>query len=709
MADVTEVTLEKGLDAAEKMAGAAKDKIIELIAQYQNLGKESISLTDISGKLGTEVSNAFSKVINSVTDITKLFGRFNDAATEATSTIKNLFNETISSFDTTIRDLNLTGVDIAVALEPMVGLVDKNITGMGKLGDAGYEAGSKITTAFKSIEPLLSGMLGGNNSPGMKLVSAMTEGSSRVIGMERELIGFAVAQGRVSSALDDSGSRFRNLNEDYRSFTAMTFNAAQATGQTVSSVMDLSKSLSTIPGAVDNGTAIIEVSRLATAVGRDQAEVAKQATEMYTKFGTSIQDATAAIGYIQDKAGDSKLRMEAFNQTVMQISSSFKMLGDNTVATTNFVSAFDKAFEHSKISPEAMKEVITSIGEGVQRMDVAKKAFVSGVTGGPGGLAGAIQMDYAIQEGHVDQVIRKTMLAMQSQFGGQIVTLKDAAQNPALSGELYKQMQYLTQVSGIAKDDQQAYRILEAMKSGVMDNLKPGAGEDEKKDAMGRQMDRGFDLQQQTQGTLMNIHQKMEQMRLRQDDIYHAMLIQNPDIVDNVAGQLGINDTNTVIQMREAEEKSSNKSLPNNMDFEQFTKSLGLDRVAKSMSAHEALSVMSGEKSQSKQTLRNIEGSHVLPPHMEHRPPPESDTGLSIHAMDLRKKIGLTPDIPGHRSPILPTAQRSARDIIGIQPVNVTGKLKVELTGAMFKEPIIRDVNVEQDNTRQIATGIRGD
>lgn len=498
----------------------------EWIESLKKAGEHTLNLKTFTDKFGVEATNIITGVKNVVHDLTASFGSFTKEAEMATNLAKGFFQETTSI----IEKSGLGVADLAIAFEPLVGLIDKNITGMGRLGDAGYEAGSKISTAFTAVSPLISNAFG-NNSAATRLFSTMTDGASRAVGLRRELESMAISQGRLSSVMNEGHTAFRDMNEEYNDFAVMSVQAARDVGQTVGSIMDLTKALSSIPGSLTVGQLTVDTSRIAATAHRDQLVVAKDLSDMYTRLGTTQQDALANMANIHDKAGDSKLRMESFASTVHNVASNFKMLGDNTVAATTFVKAFDDAFKDSQISPEAMRDVISSIGDGIHRMDAGKKAFISASTGGPGGLAGAVQMDYAIQTGHVDEVIKKTMTAMQSQFGGQVVTLKDAAENPALAGEFYKQIQYLTQVSGIAKDEDQAKRILEAMKSGVVDNLKIGSGEVDKGNVLERHLEAGASLQEQTKNKLMDIHQTMEATRLRQDDIYHVMLVQNPGVL----------------------------------------------------------------------------------------------------------------------------------------------------------------------------------
>jgi len=691
------ISVAKVLEFAKQLDEVAK-KNIENFIHKLGLSEESIvHFSDITKGAGETASKALHSVAQSAADLFTIFSNFSESeigkkmmgtAKELGAGIADIFSRSDIEFSNLVMGL----VDAS-------GIIDKSITGMGKLGNTGYEAGSKITEAFKSVSPLLEKAF--DKSPGMmKFTNAVMEGRDHVIGLERELISMALSQGRVADVSDTTNRNFTNLNESYMDYVNMSVMAARETGQTVGSMMDLNKALSSIPGSLDSAEETVKASRMAAAAGMDQLIVAKQLADMYSRLGTNEKDAIEAMAYMHDKAGDSKLRMEAFNETVLTIAGSFKMLGDNTNATTNFVNAFDKAFQESKISPDAMKEVITSIAHGVERMDVAKKAFVSNATGGPGGLAGAIQMDYAIQTGHVDEVVRKTMLAMQSQFGGQVVTLKDAAENPSLAGELYKQVQYLTQVSGIAKDDKEAYRVLEAMKSGVTDILKPGAAEGEKGLALERQVAKGTGLQEQTKNTLMSIHQTLEASKLLQDKFYSDQFPKAEDYLGKMAESMGVIHDN---RDGRASSQAGVRALAHNKPGEIGTGQYAVpDKTDMMMGSLNLEGVTEDAYRKTSDSLRRLLGAGPQDPqhrnpqvpqyrdpqvpqyrdvadHMQHRPPPGTETGISNIAHGHRPDLGL-PELP---KITLPTTKEST---IGdeLPPLTIIHRfepIQIDITG----------------------------
>jgi hypothetical protein len=143
---------------------------------------------------------------------------------------------------------------------------------------------------------------------------------------------------------------------------------------------------------------------------------------------------------------------------------------------------------------------------GIQRMDIAHKAFISSAAGGPGGLAGAFEIDAALMKGGeaLAGVLGKVMTAMEQQFGGPAITPEDVVRTPALAGELMKQVAYLRDVAGIASTDVEAYNILGAMQRGAPDELQRVMEQQRQtpEEAMSKAMSRSESIQERQMTTL---------------------------------------------------------------------------------------------------------------------------------------------------------------------------------------------------------------
>ncbi len=510
------------LEALKDFQKTAQDINLQtFIDGIEQSGQKMASMGDVAARVGPQIADAILKA-------TKSLGEFGTTAQSILQNGVELWNNLEQSVLSYVSAQENSGEDTASlflkaasVLDSFIGVIPDSITGIGKFGEAGKIAGSSITESFKDIAPMLK--IIGTSDFVISGFSRMATQADNAYQVQRSLISLAASQGQLNSVVDDGTNSFQTIDLAMTNMSDSAFESAQATGQTVASMMDLATSLGKIPGAISDNidigglfsSQLVVTSQIASAFGQSQTDVAKTLNALYETVGLRGTESMQVISSMYTAAGDSKLRFEGFSKSVMDIATNFKMLGDNTGAATNIVKAFDTAFKDSEISPQAMQQVIGSMAAGIQGMDRGRQAFVSAATGGPGGLAGAFQIELAMQEGRMDEVMQKTMTAMQQQFGGQILTLKDAGENPALAGEFYKQVQYLTQVAGIAKDDREAYRILEAMSAGVTDMLMPGAsGVPDGQDALVKATDRGFAEQQRTTSAVVAIHQGLERARL---------------------------------------------------------------------------------------------------------------------------------------------------------------------------------------------------
>lgn len=420
------------------------------------------------------------------------------------------------------------GIKVLQTLAPIVNLLPKGTEGMGSFGRESVEAGQKLATSFAGVKPLVEGLGTVLGFPQLGAgAERMAEAADRGYAYQRALLQMAAAQGNLSGMITSSQNSFANLEKSMAEMNNMAYQTARATGQTKAGVMDLADAMKTIPRvlseSIDIGGVYINqlqaTSQVAVGFGRKQSEVAGQLTKLYTTTGLSGQEAYETIARLYQAAGDSKLRFEGFNKSVMDIAGAFKMMGDNTEAATRVVKAFDTAFKESDISPAAMEQVISTMSQGVNQMlstteKMGMGAFVSGQTGGPGGLGGALQLELAAQEGNMEEVLQRTMTAMEQQFGGAVLTLQEAAESPALAAEFVKQREFL-KMSGLAGTNQEANRLLEAMSTGVMDMIETGpTGEDQ--DALKLAVARGEKEQARTTTATVRIHQEMERFNVDQ-------------------------------------------------------------------------------------------------------------------------------------------------------------------------------------------------
>lgn len=525
--------VELSIEALEKLLQTVKDPALEaFVTAMKASGQAVADLGDLVSRVAPETAASLRQMAyDGGAALDQLSSKYEQVKVLAVDFWNNITSGTSGYMQKQAeagRGAGVLGIQLLESITPMLGLLPQGTEGMGSFGKSSMEAGQQVATAFKGVKPLVEGLgtvMGFPQlAPGME---RMAEAADRGYAYQRSLLQIAAAQGNLSGMITTAGNSFENLEQSMAEMNNMAYKTARATGQTQAGVMDLAEAMKDVPRVFSESIQIGGVyinqlqatSQIATGFGRKQADVAKDISSLYTTTGLVGQEAYETISRLYQAAGDSKLRFEGFHKSVMDISTAFKMMGDNTDAATRVVKAFDTAFKDSDISPAAMTEVINKMTSGVNQMlstteKMGLGAFVSGQTGGPGGLAGSLQLELAAQEGNMDEVLQRTMTAMEQQFGGAVLTLKDAAESPALAAEFVKQREFM-KMSGMAGTNQEANRLLEAMSSGVTDMLESSPKE-EGQNALVLAQARGEKEQARTTSAVVRMHQEMERFNVDQ-------------------------------------------------------------------------------------------------------------------------------------------------------------------------------------------------
>jgi len=604
---------------------------LEMLEKIRDSGNDPgfvkfIEALEKSGKAGTMLSEA----MKNATAETKLFLKNADEAVNGMKNLKdslNLASETATgmwkdAIEKAKEFTNSAEGNSPIFLTHLTKLIPDAVSGMGKFGGSVKEAGFDAGKAFKDMGTSITSIIDLLPDAGKKAANALlkvggevTEGQAAYAGMQKQIIAMAAAQGNLSGVMDGSHKHFGDLQQDYISLVNISATVGAATGQTLESVQNLMWSMKDVPKTMSEPlqatgqsmNQLVGISKIATAVGIDQTDVARKLSEMYTNVGASGDVAFTSLANIYKHAGDSRLGFEKFSTTVSDIASGFKMLGDNTKAATNIVDSFDKSMNN--ISRAAFGDLIKGMGGKLQGLDLAQLGFISSQTGGPGGLAGGVQMEEAMATGKIDQVLAKTLEAMQNQFGGPVITRKEAAESPELAGEYLKQVKYLTDVAGIAGNRQEAAQILEAMKTGVIDKLKLGQGEDGK-DALLELVDRGNEQQVKTTNQLvMQTYQIMEQTKLLRNITdnqvisgFNSEKLMGGDNYMNNAVGMSVNAS----QVRTTEQLASDQIAAGGLTGQFHEGIRAADRLTRKM-----LNNLSGEGSTSSGVSDTINGAHI--------------------------------------------------------------------------------------------------
>jgi hypothetical protein len=506
MAEPTAEELTKQAQAALASAqahGALADSQTKVTATGQMAGVAVKELTNFVSGLAGQASFANSALTQLVTGVVNPWKLLTELVNDSKEAIGSIGSEALLTFS------------VVSGLLPISTDLFKN------LGEAGTKAGASIATSFASIKPIIDKLPGLEKlAPNIdKWVSATDQIQSLRLGV----IGSAAASGDLNNILERTGTDLGHLSDLTEYYNERIYDTAQASGLSTKTVAGYAANLRQIPGALvqnienidgmNNSMTMLDATiKIATAWQMDHAKVVDNLNYAYRNFGTTGKDALSFVSRMAALSQGLHMPMDILERSTKGVGNAFKFMGDNTQSAMSIMADFGPALMKSGIGPDAVGEIVESMTKGVGQLDIAHKAFISGASGGPGGLAGAFKIERMIEEGKMKEVMDMTMNAMKAQFGGKgAVTLEDVDKRPEMAGELLKQREFLKQF-GVAASDQQAYKILEAMQKGT--ELGKGdigiAGAATPEAALKTSIDRGQTIEQQQNNELIRIANKTE-------------------------------------------------------------------------------------------------------------------------------------------------------------------------------------------------------
>lgn len=406
--------------------------------------------------LGTE--NVFRGLSQATENQIKTFHYFNAGVLKATNAFNSLNNVDLSQFNSIGNQLN------------------NIIETSGTLGDAVQKVGNIVggnipAAATQSIEALKG------------FAKNFSDNADKAKRFEIALLQSHAQTGRFSEIIKSSGQNFENLGNIMTNTNAELSALGKQTGLSHEQVSRFYFQLGKIPGALDevvsssmHGQSSISMLKatlsVAAGTGRNTEEVMQDLAKAFDDFGLSGQAALTQVARISDVMGKLGTSSQDTRHAFQTINDSMLLLGDQTEGTTKIIDNFFKSFkEGAGLSAKQSLNLITQMTTQIGNLNVAQKAFLSAQTGGPGGLMGAFQIEKELKEGKIDKVFDRVRQTLQKQFG-KIVTIDEASQSQQAAAMFQKQRTLLTSgaFGGIAKNEAEASKILEALKTGA----KPG-------------------------------------------------------------------------------------------------------------------------------------------------------------------------------------------------------------------------------------------
>jgi hypothetical protein len=447
-----------------------------------NVGNIGHTITNVFNSLGGQIStlgNSFNSLSGMTDDTAAKFGLITTSVIGATEAFKNLAGvdtTRLVTFKGQLKDLldivrEGPGTQLAArAISDIIG----EMTSLGASSDITKKAFAELKTGVTTM------------------AAAFLNSADNIVRLQNSFMQMTI-QGSGSNALFRNisetikgvGTDFNNINDVTSRYTAVLNNATRALGGNQELASQYMAEINRMPGGLKalltqtelagNKTDLLTASmHYAVGAGRDQKSVFDDMNKAMTEYSLTGGDALRFSARMTEVADTLGAQVRDVQGALTESADAFKM----------FVSDGANAANMTQGMADAMRNYVgelTSVGIPAQNaiqmfrnytsvmkdMNLGQQAFVSTMTGGPGGLRGAFQMDQLVRQGNFEEIRRKVEQTIR-RMTGPLVSLDEASKSEGAAAQYTRQIQLLQSgpLGGLAKTRPEAEALLQAMKEG---------------------------------------------------------------------------------------------------------------------------------------------------------------------------------------------------------------------------------------------------
>jgi hypothetical protein len=481
---VDEEPINNATEAQKRLGAATADTTDKQAKQTEQTGKLSDAFVKNTGAAnaledalkkvgGTGVASFFKEVKGASQDLaavsTNVVGRIlneteafkgnNTALIAVADNIVNRFFPALSGASAALgtlanqqNDATSGATDLAESFAKVVS-VAKAIPGANKIADFVKQFGKDYVTALEKVNNVRVGLLESSTAAGF-FSDNIQSGKNNFVNLELISSKF---YNNIDIAAERTGILSSRLIE--------MGNKVQAT---LPKIFDEEIKVDVDSGPVDGFTAML---RVASGTAMKYDDVLNIISQSYEHFGSDTQKALENVASLSRVSRDLELRLSDVKVEVQEVTGDLIYSKDATSSVLTAMLNYGKALKNVGASRSAIAAITKQLFESAKSIDLAKGAFINAMSGkGPGNISGGLEIELLKMEGKIGEVSNRLLETGKRAVGGTIVTLQEAVANPALQGQLLKQVAIFKNM-GIAKDNQQAYKIFEAMQKGVSIDL----------------------------------------------------------------------------------------------------------------------------------------------------------------------------------------------------------------------------------------------
>jgi len=393
--------------------------------------------------------------------------------------------------------------------------------------------GASSDTTRKAQQELKSGV--------MNTAMAFFTSADNVKRLQNSMIQMTVSGSGLDSLLKAVGSDFQNLdkvNQQYVSTLNKVTTALGGTKKAQELAASYMATINQIPGGLSLLTKNTEIAgkqtdlltatlNIASASGRDEKEVLADITSVVRSYKSALDDSNEVAGAaatltsrMGEIAGHLGANIKDVHSALMESTDAFKMYVMDGADAAKMTQGMAQAMENYTSSLEAVGvpaanaiEMFKNYTNVMKNMNTGQLAFISTMSGGAGGLRGALKMQEDIAKGNIDE-IRQRVEATIKRISGPLITREEGMRSEAGAAQYMRQVQILQQgpLSSMARSPAEAEALIRAMKEGRRLPATEAARAEDPMKGMQDAMKAGQKIQKDSYSVLVDINASLNEL-----------------------------------------------------------------------------------------------------------------------------------------------------------------------------------------------------
>jgi hypothetical protein len=361
-----------------------------------------------------------------------------------------------------------------------------------KPGPAAEMAKAGVMALLKAVDP--SSVGGGLTAFAKNGADGLIEYAKVIVGaidyhhqLQSSMMSVAASNGDLNAFYGRVGENLEHINQVSERQEQIMQQAFRTSGYTLTATKEFAGQLLRIPGAFEemqsgtdaanNSVAILTKSLLvARGAGLDTAAMAQLMKQAYYNLGLDLDRANEFAARAGEIASKYKLQVDDVTSALMKSSEAFIMFTTNgehassmTTGLQEVMAEYINSLKNVGVPGQQAINIATNMAKAVGDMSIAQKSFLSGRTGGPGGLMGGFQIENMLDEGPegIKKVFAKVRQEMKRELGTE-VTRERAGQSEMAARQYQKQLIFLQQgpLGKMAQTPAEAEKLQKAMFAG---------------------------------------------------------------------------------------------------------------------------------------------------------------------------------------------------------------------------------------------------